>query len=144
MELKKNYSIKTGHAHMDIQAIHQFLCLESYWAKGISMEMVEKALQHSYCIGVFIGDKQIGFARLITDYTTFAYLADVYILEQHRGKGLSKKLMEYIMMLDEVKGMRRILLATLDAHALYNQYGFQSPKNPESLMEIKRNNLYNK
>ena len=92
MELKKNYSIKTGYNNMDIQAIHQFLCMESYWAKGISKELVEKALQHSFCVGVFLADKQIGFARLITDYTTFAYLADVYILEQHRGEGLSKKL----------------------------------------------------
>ena len=93
---------------------------------------------------MFLADKQIGFARLITDYTTFAYLADVYILEQHRGEGLSKKLMEYIMSLDNVKGMRRILLATLDAHALYSKFGFQSPENPERLMEIKRNNLYSK
>ncbi|MBR9773711.1 MAG: GNAT family N-acetyltransferase [Cytophagales bacterium] len=144
MELKKNYSIKTGYGYMDIQAIHQFLCMESYWAKGISKELVEKALQHSFCVGVFLADKQIGFARLITDYTTFAYLADVYILEQHRGEGLSKKLMEYIMGLDDVKGMRRILLATLDAHALYSKFGFQSPEHPERLMEIRRNNLYSK
>ncbi|WP_144282092.1 GNAT family N-acetyltransferase [Chryseobacterium echinoideorum] len=128
---------------MDIKAIHQFLSTESYWAKGIPLETVSAALKNSFCIGLFEDEKQIGFARLITDYATFGYLADVYILKEYRGNGLSKMMMKYIMELDFVKGLRRTLLATLDAHSLYRQFGFQSPENPERLMEIKNNNLYN-
>lgn len=135
--------IKNGFQNMDIKAIHQFLSTESYWAKGIPLETVSAALKNSFCIGLFEDGKQIGFARLITDYATFGYLADVYILKEYRGNGLSKMMMKYIMELDFVKGLRRTLLATLDAHSLYRQFGFQSPENPGRLMEIKNNNVYN-
>ncbi len=134
--------IKTGFDNMDINAVHQFLSKESYWAKGIPLETVKTALQNSFCIGLFEDEKQIGFARLVTDYATFGYLADVYVLKEYRGKGLSKMMMKYIMELDFAGSLRRILLATLDAHSLYRQFGFKSPENPERLMEIKRNNLY--
>jgi len=129
---------------MDIAAIHNFLSKESYWAKGIPLETVEISLKNSFCAGLFDDNTQIGFARFVTDYATFAYLADVYVLKEHRGKGLSKMLMKYIMDLEWTKGLRRMLLATLDAHSLYQQFGFQSPRNPEWLMELKRNNLYEK
>lgn len=99
-------------------------------------------MENSFCLGLFANEKQIGFARLITDYHTFGYLDDVYVLEIYRGKGLSKMMMKYIMGLDFVKGLRKTLLATLDALSLYSQFGFQLPENPERLMEIKRNNLY--
>ena len=127
---------------MDIAAIHDFLSKESYWAIGIPLETVETSLKNSFCVGVFDDKIQIGFARFITDYATFAYLADVYVLKEYRGKGLSKMLIKYIMDLEWTKGLRRMLLATLDAHSLYKRFGFQSPENPEWLMEIKRNNLY--
>jgi GNAT superfamily N-acetyltransferase len=136
------YHIKTGVENMDIAAIHDFLSKESYWAKGIPLETVETSLKNSFCAGVFDEDIQIGFARFVTDYATFAYLADVYVLEAYRGKGLSKMLVKYIMDLEWTKGLRRILLATSDAHSLYKRFGFESPETPESLMEIKRNNLY--
>jgi len=134
--------IKMGFENMDINAVHQFLSKESYWAKGIPMETVSIALKNSFCIGLFKGEKQIGFARLVTDYATFGYLADVYVLSEYRGKGLSKMMIKHLLELDFVQGLRRTLLATLDAHSLYRQFGFQSPENPERLMEIKRNNLY--
>lgn len=136
------YPIRTGFENMDSKAIHQFLSTASYWAKGIPRETVSTALKHSFCIGMFDHDQQISFARLVTDYATFGYLADVYVLEGYRGKGLSKMMMTYIMGLDFVQGLRRTLLATSDAHSLYSQFGFQLPENPESLMEIKRNHLY--
>ena len=134
--------IKSGFENMDIKAVHQFLSKESYWAKDIPLETVKTALQNSFCVGLFKDEKQIGFARLVTDYATFGYLADVYVLSEYRGKELSKMIMKYIMDLDFVQGLRRTLLATLDAHSLYSQFGFQLPKNPERFMEIKRSNLY--
>lgn len=136
------YTIQTGYSNMDIDAIHRFLTTESYWAKDIPRETVDNALRHSLCIGVFLNGQQIGFSRLITDYTTFAYLADVYVEPGHRGKGLSKRMMKHIMEQEFVNRLRRIVLATDDAHGLYRQFGFQSPENPETLMEIRRKNLY--
>lgn len=142
MNFMSTYQLKTGLANMDIAAIHDFLSRESYWAKGIPVETVETSLKNSFCVGVFDGDVQVGFARLITDYVTFAYLADVYIRQEYRKKGLSKALMQYIMDLEWIKGLRRMLLATLDAHSLYEQFGFHLSENPELFMEIKRNNPY--
>ena len=138
------YQIKSGFENMDISAIHAYLSEESYWASGIPINTVEKALKHSFCVGVFLGEDQVGFARLITDYATFAYLADVYILENHRKKGLSKALMAYIMEQDWTAGLRRLSLATWDAHELYRQFGFNAPEKPEYLMEITRKNIYGK
>lgn len=141
-EKKDGFHIKTDFENMDIEAIHKFLSTESYWAKDIPLKTVSTALKNSFCIGLFEDEKQIGFARLVTDYATFGYLADVYILKEYRGKGLSKMMIKYIMKLEFVQGLRRTLLATLDAHSLYSQFGFESPENPERLMEIKRNNPY--
>jgi len=137
-----NYQIKSGIENMDIDAIHSYLSKESYWARGIPRNTVETSIKNSFCVGVFTDDVQIGFARFVTDYSTFAYLADVYILEQHRKKGLSKMLMTFIMEQEWTKGLRRLLLATLDAHLLYKKFGFDKPKNPEWLMELKRDNVY--
>lgn len=136
------FHIKTGFENMDVTAIHHYLSLESYWAKGIPFETVKTALEHSFCIGIFEGEQQVGFARLITDYATFAYLADVYVLAAYRGNGLSKMMMNYLLELDFASGLRRILLATLDAHSLYRQFGFQPPANPERFLELKRTKLY--
>ncbi|WP_222166394.1 GNAT family N-acetyltransferase [Edaphocola aurantiacus] len=142
--MDKEYSIHTGYEAMDIAAIHHYLSQESYWAKGIPFETVQRSLQHSFCIGVFTGGRQIGFARLVTDYSTFGYLADVYILPAHRGKGLSKEMMQYIMDLDWMAGLRRIMLATLDAHGLYQQFGFKVTETPERIMERRKEQAYTK
>lgn len=139
---QQHYHIKSGFENMDVQTIYSFLNQESYWAENIPFQTLETALKNSYCIGVFSGDEQVGFARLITDYATFAYLADVYIVTDHRQRGLSKTLMRYIMEQDWVAGLRRISLATWDAHELYRQFGFSAPANPEYLMEITRKDIY--
>lgn len=138
-----SYHIKTGFENMDLAAIHRYLSMESYWAKGVPKETVEQSLRHSFCVGVFNGTEQVGFARLVTDYTTFAYLADVYILEPHRGKGLSKMLMQYLMDLDWTQKLRRMMLVTLDAHSLYSGFGFYSPEFPERVMEWRGIKTYN-
>ncbi|KUJ56142.1 GNAT family N-acetyltransferase [Chryseobacterium aquaticum] len=139
----ENYFIKQGFENMDVKAIHSFL-IQSYWAAGISIDTVEASLRNSFCVGIFESDNQVGFARLITDYATFAYLADVYILDKHRRKGLSNLLMDYLFNLEWTQKLRRILLVTLDAHFLYKKIGFDVFENPEMIMEIKRNSIYHK
>lgn len=129
---------------MHTPSIHAYLSKESYWAKDIPYSTVENALFHSFCIGVFDQEKQISFARLVTDYNTFAYLADVYVLQEYQKQGISKMMMQYIMEHESVKKIRRFMLATLDAHELYKQYGFTAPKHPDRLMEITRPNMYKK
>ena len=127
---KGDYSITTDKNKMDIDFIHSFLT-QSYWAEGITKEIISRSIAGSLCFGVFNKEKQalpagrqVGFARMVTDEATFAYLADVFIAEEHRGKGLSKWLMEVIMSYPGLQGLRRILLATKDAHGLYAQFGF--------------------
>ncbi len=121
---------------MDEIAIHKWLSGSSYWAKGIPFEKVKTSFDHSFCIAALMNGEQIGYGRLITDYATFAYLADVYVLDGHRGKGISKQMMKLLFEQDWVKGLRRIMLATSDAHGLYLQIGFTSLGHPEKLMEI--------
>jgi len=122
---KDNYLISTNPALLDIAAIHQYLSEESYWARGISFATVEKSIAHSLCFGVYEGDKQIGFARLITDHTAFAYLCDVYILPSYQGKGLGKWLLQTIHSHPDLQGLRRWMLATRDAHGLYARFGWK-------------------
>ncbi len=130
--------------------IHQFLSRESYWAKNIPIQTIVRCIEHSFCFGIYHQPKndqayleQIGFARLITDHATFAYLADVFIVKSFRGKGLSKWLMEFIMSNPEVEGLRRWMLATKDAHRLYAQFGFTPVDKPERLMQIVNADIYN-
>ncbi len=115
---------------------------ESYWAQGIPKEIVARAINHSLCFGVYDGNHQIGFARVISDYATYAYLSDVYILEGYRGKGLSKWLMECIMAHPNLQKLRRFSLATKDAHGLYERFGFTALQNPETIMEIRNADAY--
>ena len=122
---KDNYLISTNPALLDIGVIHQYLSEESYWAKGIPLEKVEKSLANSLCFGIYEAGKQVGFARLITDYTAFAYLCDVFVLPSHQGKGLGKWLMETMHAHPELQGLRRWMLATRDAHGLYAQFGWK-------------------
>ena len=137
-----NFLLSTDKAKLQLPVIHGFLANESYWAKGISLALVEKSIANSLCFGVYDGDKQIGFSRVTTDYATFAYLADVFILEEYRGRGLAKWLMSCIVSHPELQGLRRWLLATRDAHKLYTQYGFHVLEKPERFMELHNPNVY--
>jgi GNAT superfamily N-acetyltransferase len=132
-----NYIISNDRAKLDVNYIHYFLSKESYWAKNIPIELVKTSIEGSLCFGVYHQDKQIGFARVITDYATFGYLADVFIDKNYRGKGLSKELMKFIMEQEVIKKLRRFMLATLDAHSLYAQFGFESQEGNKRFMSIK-------
>jgi GNAT superfamily N-acetyltransferase len=134
----QDYLITTEHSAMQPEAIQKWLSEKSYWSPGISYEKVKTSVDHSYCIGIFKDGAQVGFARLVTDYVVFAYLADVYVLEEHRGQGLSKKMMEILFEQDWTKGLRRIMLGTRDAHGLYKQYGFTPMAAPDRFMEVSR------
>lgn len=129
---------------MQVERIHRWLSTKSHWAINIPYDTVKTFVEHSFCAGVFRDGIQIGFARFITDYSVFAYLADVYIEEEHRGKGLSKQLVELMMNEDWVKKLRRLFLATKDAHTLYARYGFGQLHYPERMMEIFKIDLYAK
>ena len=128
------YIISTDKSKLDLGVVHGFLTT-SYWAAGIPMETVKKSIEHSLNFGVYRGEQQVGFARIITDYATFAYLGDVFILEEFRGQGLSKWLMEIIADYPELQGLRRWLLLTRDASGLYEKTGFVRPRTPERYME---------
>lgn len=122
---------------LQIEVIYSFLSNESYWAKNIPLKTIEDSIKNSLCFGVYSKNQQIGFGRVITDYATFGYLADVFIIESYRGKGVSKKLIEFIMNYPAIKKLRRFMLATKDAHGLYKKYGFNELSAPERFMEIK-------
>lgn len=138
-----NYTISTDKNKLDIPFIHAFLS-SSYWAEEIPIEVVERAVAGSLCFGVYENDNQVGFARMVTDKATFAYLADVFIDEAYRGRGLSKWLVGTILAHPELQGLRRILLATRDAHGLYAQFGFTAVPNPDRWMQIARPDIYKK
>lgn len=121
---KDDYLISTDPSKLNIEVIHKYLSQESYWAKDIPFETVKKSIEHSLCFGLYHLQEQIGFARLITDKATFAYLADVFVLKEYRGKGLSKFLMATIQSHPELQNLRRWLLATKDAHSLYELFGW--------------------
>ncbi|MDB5224033.1 MAG: N-acetyltransferase [Chitinophagaceae bacterium] len=130
---KNEYTISTDKSKIDIDYVHAFLS-HSYWSPGVPMETVKKAMEGSLCFAVYNNKVQIGYARMITDKATFAYLADVFIDENYRGKGLGKWLVKAILAHPELQGLRRILLATKDAHKLYEQLGFTAINNPERYM----------
>ena len=133
-ELKKSsYIISTDKRKLQIKTIHNFL-VNAYWSKGIKIERVKKAIRGSLCFGVYQGNIQIGFARVITDYVSFGYLADVFIIEEHRKRGLSKLLMKIIMNHSKLKDLKTWMLATKDAHGLYSQFGFEPLKEPQRFM----------
>ena len=126
--------ITDDRSRMDVDMIHAFLSQESYWAKNVPREVVERALANSLCVGAFEDNSQVGFARVITDYATFAYIADVFVLPSHRGRGISKRIMDAIMNHRELRGLRRWHLVTRDAHGLYAQFGFKPVSVPERHM----------
>ena len=134
---KNDFSISTDKTKLNIGVIHNYLSKESYWAKNIPMKTVKKSIKGSCCFGVYHKNEQVGFARVVTDHATFGYLADVFILDEYRGKGLSKWLMETIMNHPGLQGLRRWMLATRDAHGLYAQFGFLPLDKPERIMGLK-------
>lgn len=135
------FTITDQWDRLDVDAVHRFLH-DSYWAKGISKSIVEKALRNSVCFGLFDGAAQIGFARAVTDRATFAYLADVFVLPSHRGRGLAKWLVSCVLAHPELQGFRRWMLATVDAHGLYRKLGFTPLTNTDRYMEIHDPNVY--
>ena len=137
------YIISTDKHRLDLRAIHSFLT-KSYWAEGISFEIVKKSIEHSLNFGVYKKGKQVGFARVITDYATYAYIGDVFILEEFRGQGLSIWLMQVIADYPELQGLRRWSLLTSDAHELYRKTGFQELQNPKLYMEKAIPDIYKK
>lgn len=138
----QGFKISTDKQELDLDVIHDFVS-KSYWAAGIPKDTMQQAINNSLCFGVYKDNgEQVGFARLITDSATFAYLADVFILEECRGLGLSKLLMDSVINHSSVPGLRRMMLATRDAHGLYAQYGFEEVVNPEILMQKWQPNIY--
>ena len=129
-----DYFISTDKAKINIPLVHQYLYNESYWAKNIPLDIIKKGIENSVCFSVFYKEEQVGFARVITDKATFGYLADVFIVEAHRGKGLSKWLMQTILDNEELQGFRSWMLGTKDAHSLYEKFGFTLTSNTTRIM----------
>jgi GNAT superfamily N-acetyltransferase len=140
--IKDEFLISTDRRKLQTEAIQTFLAEESYWAQSRTFEQTLRAIENSMCFGLYFGDRQIGFARVVTDQSTFAYIGDVYVLEEFRGLGLSKWLMEVIVSHPDLQGLRRWVLATRDAHGLYAQYDFTGLKFPERWMERTAPNAY--
>lgn len=132
---ERSIVVTTDRARLDLDVIHGFLTA-SYWARGIPRETVARSMEHSLCFGAFDGDRQVGFARVISDRATYAYVCDVFALESDRKRGIGKSLMAAIMAHPELQGLRRWTLATRDAHGLYRQFGFGAPAYPDRQMEI--------
>jgi GNAT superfamily N-acetyltransferase len=127
--------ITTDIRELDLVGIHKYLSEQSGWAKGIPLETVRRGIEHSLCFGGFLRSSQVAFARVISDYATFANLVDVFVLPEHRGSGHGKSIMMAVLSHPKLQGLRRFTLATADAHGLYSQFGFTAPLKPQSLME---------
>jgi GNAT superfamily N-acetyltransferase len=132
---RDDYSISTDRSRLDIDLIHNYLSNETYWATGRSREVVARSIENSFPFGIYKGSEQVGFARIVTDYATFAWVADVFVLPEHRGRGLSKWLMEIIIAHPRLQGFRRWVLSTKDAHGVYERFGFIKLHRPERWME---------
>jgi ribosomal protein S18 acetylase RimI-like enzyme len=130
------YFISTDKTKLDIAVIHDFISNRSYWGKGRTIEAVQRTIENSLCFGIYDGDEHlVGFARVVTDYTIFAHVMDVFVHEDHRGRGLGKMLMDFMVNYPDLEPLRFWRLDTDDAHGLYRKFGFQEPKFPEKLME---------
>jgi GNAT superfamily N-acetyltransferase len=129
------YTISTEPNRLDLPLVHRFLAEDSYWAAGIPLEVMTRAVRGSLCFGAYYREAQVGFARVVTDYATFGHIMDVFVLPEHRGHGLGKELMACIMTHPRLQGFRRWQLGTRDAHGLYARFGFHVPPNPEIHME---------
>ena len=141
MNASDPYEISTDRGRMDVGLIHGFL-RSSYWARGIPREVVERSVRNSLCFGAFLGAAQVGFARVVSDFATVAYVGDVFVLPDHRGRGVSKRLMAAVLAHPDLQGLRRLLLATQDAHGLYARFGFGPLAHPEHFMTIHKPDAY--
>jgi GNAT superfamily N-acetyltransferase len=135
------YEVTLDPDRLDVEAAHAFLST-TYWSPGIPLSVVRRAIENSLCVAVFAGSRQVAFARAVTDRATFAYLADVYVLEEHRGQGLSRRMIEALLAHPDLQGLRRLMLATRDAHGLYEKFGFKPLANPARMMELHRPDVY--
>lgn len=142
MDNDTDIRISSVRSDVDLDVVHAFLSQEAYWSKNIPRDLVEKAIANSFCFSAFIEDQQIGFARVVSDAATFAYLADVFVLPEFRGRGISKKLMQSVQAHPELQGLRRWMLMTADAHKLYQSYGFSPLAKPDRAMEISKPDIY--
>ncbi|GAB4009458.1 GNAT family N-acetyltransferase [Spirosoma migulaei] len=140
--MDQKYTISTDKTKLNLEVIHRYLSQEAYWCLNIPLEIVQQSIENSLCFGVYQGESQVGFARVVTDQATFGYLADVFVLPEHRGRGLSKQLIAFIMAYPQLQGLRRIMLVTRDAHGLYTQFGFTPIDSPENTMAIKAFTAY--
>jgi len=138
---RDGYTISTERARLDLALIHDFICNHSYWGRGRAREVVERSIENSMPFGVYHGNHQVGFARIVTDYATFAWVADVFIVPEHRGRGLGTWLMEIIIAHPQLQGFRRWVLSTKDAHSLYERFGFIKLHRPERWMERRDPNM---
>lgn len=138
----EEFQVTTDRNRLNVEIIHAFLAGQSYWAKGIPRAVVEKSIQHSLCFGVFRGPEQVGFARIVSDLATVAYLGDVFVLPEFRGRGLSKWLMECITSHPGLTHLRRWILLTADAHGLYSHFGFRPVAHPDIYMERHHPDIY--
>ena len=138
------YEISDDSDRLNLYVIHKFLSEDSYWSKGIPREAVEKAIAHSLCFGIYKDGTQVGFARVVSDHATFALLADMFVLEGHRSRGLSKWLLQAVTAHPDLQGLRRLLLLTSDAHELYRQFGFTEIGNAWRFMEVLRPDIYDR
>ncbi len=137
LQMNEDFAISPDKSLLNIETIYRYLSEESYWAKGRSLETVRKSIEHSLCFGVYDGrGKLVGFARVVSDQATFAYLMDVFVLEEYRGRGLGKQLVEFVLNCPELKDVKRWQLATADAHGLYARYGFVPIASPDKKMEM--------
>lgn len=136
MELSGSCIISTDKSLLDIPLIHDYLSNRSYWAQGRSLPMVRQSIEKSLCFGLYVDGKQAGFARVITDYTVFAWLLDVFMLEAYQGQGLGKRLIQHVRHHPDLQGVRRWMLATRDAHGLYQPFGFAALADPAMFMEL--------
>lgn len=141
---KGAYTISTDKALLDIRAIHHFLSTQAYWSLNIPLATVEKAVKHSLCFGLYADNQQIGFARIISDFSTIAYLGDVYVIDEYRNQGLAKWLIEAVMQHPELQGLRRWILLTESAHKLYEPFGWNTVAEPRKWMEKANKNVYSK
>lgn len=144
MYQKGEFIISTDKSRLDIEMIHRFLSNDAYWSKNIPKSVVERSIANAFCFGVYLGNQQVGFAKVITDYATIAYLGDVFILPEWRGRGLSVWLMETIMYHPELQGLRRWILLTSDAHRLYEKFGWKQIEDPTKWMDLHDKKVYQK
>jgi len=137
-----SFEVSTDQSRLDIPMIYRFLSEQSSWAVGIARPVVERAIENSLCFGAYLDGRQVGFARVITDFATYAHLVDVFVVPEYRGHGYGKQLVAAVLRHPSLQRLRRFTLATTDAHSLYERFGFTTPRQPESLMERYFPNIY--